>query len=237
VPEEFSLSLAEVDTAVRRTGLPANWHPFEIRSPGRTLEEHDRIAAQCWESLRARGLAGPDKLDIEVEQTLRAWTQPDVLIIVRAAEVADGRQVFYRTTIGQGLGVYSELVPDGITFVQIRPDHLVDSLIGILPRYGPLPVAPLTLTLGPHRQPDSEALSEFARWAPHRHGTFELSTRPGRGTLHPVGTVTFVDTDGGRYLTFTEPLSHGESRLRFVPSDGGHLRAWLHARIAETTGR
>lgn len=235
MPEEFSLDLAEVDTAVRRTGLPANWHPFEIRSPGRTLDEHDRIAAESWESMRARGLAGPDKLDIEVEQTLRAWTQPDVLIIVRAVEIADSRQVFYRSTIGHGLGVYSELVPEGINFVQVRPDHLVDSLVGILPHYRPLPVSPLTLIQGPNRRPDQEALTTYARWTPHRHGTFELSIRPGQGQLRPSGTVTFVDTDGGRYLTFTEPLSGGETRLRFVPSDGGQLRAWLHERIAETT--
>ncbi|MGW5742994.1 ESX secretion-associated protein EspG [Amycolatopsis sp. NPDC003861] len=237
MPEEFSLGLTEVAAAIRRTGLPANWHPFEIRSPGHTLEENERILAAAWDAMRERGLAGAEKLDIEVEQTLRAWTQPEVLIIVRAAEVADARQVFYRATIGHGLGVYSELVPDGITFVQIRPDHLVDALIGILPRYEPLPVAPVTSTLGPNRPPDTEALRDYTQWAPHRHGTFELSTRMGQGNLRPAGTVTFVDTDGGRYLTFTEPLSGGESRLRFVPSDGGHLRGWLHERIAETTHR
>jgi hypothetical protein len=59
----------------------------------------------------------------------------------------------------------------------------------------------------------------------------------GQATLRPAGTVTFADTDGGRYLTFTEQLSGGESRLKFVPSDGGHLRGWLHDRIAETTHR
>ncbi|EOD63393.1 ESX secretion-associated protein EspG [Amycolatopsis vancoresmycina] len=237
MPEEFSLGLTEVTAAVSRTGLPANWHPFEIRSPGHTLEEHDRAMAEAWESLRARGLAGPEKLDIEVEQTLRAWTQPEVLIIVRAAEVTDGRQVFYRATIGHGLGVYSELLPDAINFVRIRPDHLVDALVGILPRYGPLPVAPVTSTQGPSRKPDTEALRAYAQWATHRHGTFELSTRLGQGNLRPAGTVTFADTDGGRYLTFTEPLPGGETRMKFVPSDGGHLREWLHERIEETTHR
>ncbi|QKV77875.1 ESX secretion-associated protein EspG [Amycolatopsis sp. Hca4] len=237
MPEEFALGLPEVTAAVRRTGLPAHWEPFEIRSPGHTLVEHEQILAEAWETLRARGLAGPDKLDIEVEQTLRAWTRPEVLIIVRAAELTENRQVFYRATIGHGLGVYSELVPEGINFVRIRPDHLVDALIGILPGYAPLPVAPATTTVGPNRPPDPEALRDYAQWAPHRHGTFELSTRLGQGNLRPVGTVNFVDTDGGRYLTFTDPLSGGESRLRFVPSDGGHLRGWLHERIAETTHR
>ncbi|HKN52194.1 MAG TPA: ESX secretion-associated protein EspG [Amycolatopsis sp.] len=231
MPEEFSLGLAEVDVAVRRAGLPANWHPFEIPSAGATIDEHEQIAAEAWESLRARRLAERDKLDADVEHTLRTWTLPDVLIIVRAVEIADNRKVFYRATIADGLGVYSELVPDGIKFVRIRPDHLVDDLVTILPRYGPLPVSPASIVPA---SPDRDALAPFAAWAPHRHGTFELSTRHGHGKLHPVGTVSFTDTEGGRYLTFTEPLPGGDARQHFVPSDGSHLRRWLHETIAET---
>ncbi|WP_309235375.1 ESX secretion-associated protein EspG [Amycolatopsis sp. SID8362] len=226
MPEEFSLGLTEVDTAVRRTGLPANWHPFEIRSAGRTLAEHDRLAAEAWESMRARGLAGPDKLDIEVEQTLRAWTQPDVLIIVRAAE--DTRQVFYRAAIGHGLGVFSELSGAEILFAQSRPDRLVDLLVGMLPAYPPVPLAELTFT-SPGSSREAALAAEFSSWPLHRYGTVELSVRTS-GTLKPTGTVTFVDNDGGRFLMFSEALPGNETRVTFTPSDGSHLRAWLHER-------
>ncbi|MCR6484271.1 ESX secretion-associated protein EspG [Amycolatopsis sp. OK19-0408] len=226
MPEEFSLGLAEVDAAVRRTGLPASWHPFEIRSPGETLAENERIAAASWESMRARRLAGPDKLDIEVEQTLRAWTQPDVLIIVRAAE--EGREVFYRAAIGHGLGVFSELAGEEILFAQTRPDRLVDMVVGMLPAYRPVPLPELTITRGAPRQ-DVEAAAEFSRWPLHRYGTFELSARHG-GSLRPMGTVSFVDNDGGRFLMITDTLPGDETRVRFIPSDGSHLRTWLHER-------
>ncbi|MEA5358982.1 ESX secretion-associated protein EspG [Amycolatopsis sp., V23-08] len=229
MPEEFALGLNEVDVAVRRTGLPASWHPFEIRSAGHTLEEHDRLAAESWEALRARGLAGPDKLDIEVEQTLRSWTQPEVLIIVRAAELADGRQVLYRATIGHGLGVYSELAGEEVLFAQSRPDRLVDLVVGMLPSYPPVPLAELAFVRGPSTaRRDLDAAAGFSAWPLHRYGTFELSVRHGQGALHPVGTATFVDNDGGRFLMFTDPLPGGEERLRFIPSDGSHLRTWLH---------
>lgn len=227
MPEEFSLGLTEVAAAIRRTGLPAHWHPFEIRSPGHTLDEHDRIMAAAWESLRARGLAGPEKLDIEVEQTLRAWTQPEVLIIVRAAEISDGRQVFYRATIGQGLGVFSELAGEEILFAQTRPDRLVDLVVGMLPRYRPVPLAELAF-IEPGSLRDTDAATEFSSWPLHRYGTFELSVR--QASLHPVGTVTFVDNAGGRFLMFRESLPGSETRVRFVPSDGSHLRTWLHER-------
>lgn len=227
MPEEFSLGLTEVTAAVRRTGLPANWHPFEIRSPGHTLEEHERILASAWESMRARGLAGPEKLDIEVEQTLRAWTQPEVLIIVRAAE--DIRQVFYRATIGHGLGVFSELAGEEILFAQTRPDRLADLVVGMLPAYRPVPLAELAFVT-PGTPEDAAAAAEFSSWPLHRYGTFELSVRAGQGPLHPAGTVTFIDNDGGRFLMTTEPLTGGESRVRFTPSDGSHLRSWLQER-------
>ena len=247
MPEEFTLGLTEVDVAVRRTGLPANWHPFEIRSVGHTLAENARLTAEAWEALRARGLAGPDKLDTEVEHTLRAWTQPEVLIIIRAAEVEDGRQVFYRATIGNGLGVYSELVPEGINFVRIRPDHLVDELVSILPRYAPVPLRELAVSSEQDtasedfaedvqqtaRHQDREAMSEFSSWPLHRYGTFELSVRHGHGSLRNAGTVTFFDNDGGRFLIFTDDLGGGAKRIRFVPSDGAHLRRWLHETITE----
>lgn len=225
MPEEFSLGLAEVDAAVRRTGLPANWHPFEIRSPGRTLAENERITASSWESMRARGLAGPDKLDIEVEQTLQAWTQPDVLIIVRAVE--DSRQVFYRAAIGHGLGVFSELSGEEVLFAQTRPDRLVDLVVGMLPAYRPVPLPELTFT-SPGTRAEAAAAAEFSSWPLHRYGTFELSVR--QDSLRPAGTATFVDNDGGRFLMFNEPLPGGQSRLRFTPSDGSHLRAWLNER-------
>jgi hypothetical protein len=225
VPEEFSLAMTEVDVAVRRTGLPANWHPFEIRSAGHTLEEHNRIASASWESMRARGLAGPDKLDIEVEQTLRSWTQPEVLIIVRAAE--ENRQVFYRATIGHGLGVFSELSGEEVLFAQTRPDRLVDLVVGMLPAYRPVPLSELTF-VRPGSRRDLDAAAEFSRWPLHRYGTVELSVR--HDSLHPAGTATFVDNDGGRFLMFTDALPGGESRVRFIPSDGSHLRSWLHER-------
>ena len=248
MPEEFSLGLTEVDVAVRRAGLPANWHPFEIRSAGATLEEHERLSAAAWESMRSRRLAGPDKLDIDVEHTLRAWTQPEILIIVRAAEIADGRRVFYRATVANGLGVFSELAGEEILFARTRPERLVDMVVGMLPDYGPVPLRELAITQeAQHHKKDDEftesALSDkqllaremgpLSSWPLHRCGTVELSARRRHGDLHSLGTVSFWDTEGGRLLVFIEHHADGGSRTRFVPSDGSHLRRWLHETASE----
>ncbi|MEU4666518.1 ESX secretion-associated protein EspG [Amycolatopsis sp. NPDC023774] len=256
MPEEFSLNLTEVDVAVRRSGLPASWHPFEIRSPGLTLSEHRRLSDSAWDALRSRGLAHADKLDHDVLVTLQAWTRPEVLIIVRAAELPSGT-VLYRACIGEGLGVFSSSSPEGIRFQQTRPDRLVETVLSMFPAYPALPVAPVSLTQAPARHSaassddsdfsdrdftspssspsrrDRDALGAYSQWPLHRHGTVELSLRPRHGVLRPVSTATFVDTDGGRYVTFSEPLRDGGFRLRFVPSDGSHLRRWLFETIEE----
>ncbi|QRP46773.1 ESX secretion-associated protein EspG [Amycolatopsis sp. FDAARGOS 1241] len=252
MPEEFSLSWHEVDVAVRRSGLPASWHPFEIRSPGYTLDEHQRLSDAAWDSMRTRGLAEADKLDPDVLATLQAWTRPEVLIIVRAAELPSGT-VLYRASAGFGLGVFSSSSDDGIRFQQVRPERLAETVLSMFPAYPPLPVSPVSFTQSPARHSssdfsdfsdrdftsaapsrrDRDALAAYSQWPLHRHGTVELSLRPRHGALRPVGTVTFVDTDGGRYVTFSDPLRDGGFRLRFVPSDGSHLRRWLLDAIEE----
>jgi len=243
VPEEFSLGLTEVDVAVRRARLPANWHPFEIRSAGATLTEHERLSAEAWDALRSRRLASADKLDTDVEHTLRAWTHPEVLIMVRAVEAADGRHVFYRATIGNGLGVFSELAGEEILFARTRPDRLVDLVVGMLPDYGPVPLRELTITQEARPHPESarsdkqllaREMGPLSSWPLHRCGTVELSARRRHGDLHSLGTVSFWDTEGGRLLVFVEQLADSGKRTRFVPSDGSHLRRWLHETTSES---
>ncbi|MCU1684749.1 MAG: hypothetical protein JWQ81_5488 [Amycolatopsis sp.] len=253
MPEEFSLALTEVAVAVERAGLPPNWRPFEIPSVGFTVDEHVKAHTDAWDALCRRGLARGDKLDLDVEDTLRTWTQPDVLINVRAAELVDQRHVYYRAASAKGLGVFSEHNADGgILFTQVRAERLVDMVVGALPHYNPVPLRELVTVSGtptPERDlsdeslisarrprntvSDKEAIARFAAWPLHRHGSVELSVKQGLGTLHHVGSVQFLDTDGGRFLTFTDNLPGGETRYRFVPSDGSHLRRWLHDSIAD----
>ncbi|MFF0143945.1 ESX secretion-associated protein EspG [Amycolatopsis sulphurea] len=247
LPEEFSLGWTETDVAVQRSGLPAAWQPFEIRSAGRTMTEHRQLAEQAWQALRDRGLADAEKLDPDVAATLRAWTRPEVLIIVRAAEPPSGT-VLYRACVGDGLGVFSLQVEDGLHFRQVRPDRLVDTLMSMFPDYPALPVDPVAVTQPASRRGSAEeedfptgtparrerdALAGYTRWPLHRHGTVELSLRRHHGPLHAISTTTFVDTAGGRYLTFSEPLPDGGFRLRFTPSSGTHLRKWLVETIEE----
>ncbi len=163
--------------------------------------------------------------------------------MVRAVEAADGRHVFYRATIGNGLGVFSELAGEEILFARTRPDRLVDLVVGMLPDYGPVPLRELTITQEARPHPESarsdkqllaREMGPLSSWPLHRCGTVELSARRRHGDLHSLGTVSFWDTEGGRLLVFVEQLADSGKRTRFVPSDGSHLRRWLHETTSES---
>ncbi|QWF81668.1 ESX secretion-associated protein EspG [Amycolatopsis sp. CA-230715] len=255
MPEEFALSLTEIEAVVERTGLPRNWHPYEILSAGHTMTEHRRAMAEAWAALRERGLASGEKLDPDVEDTIRAWTKPDVLIVMYADQFLKGQpRVFYRATIAGGLGVFSAAKDPGVLFRQVKADRLVDSVIGSLPDYRPVPLRELTVVTGgpapepadddplpglivdpgPSRSRRDDDSRAFSQWPMHRAGVLDLSVRTtAGGTLAHQGTGLFFDSEGGRFAVFNTPTGNGQTRRRLIPTNGSHLRNWLLNTIEE----
>src|SRR5699024_9909692 len=73
---------------------------------------------------------------------------------------------------------------------------------------------------------DQREMRKFAQWPPVRVCSYELAVNGGN-TLNRLGTAQVIDTEGGRYLI----LPDGTERIRIVPSDGSHLRDWLHHQV------
>ena len=242
----FSLELSAVDVVVERLDLPRHWQPFDVPHIGATIDERKRHVERVWEKLRSAGLAGPDRLDAETEQAMHAWTRPDILVVVRADQVVGQRLVLYRAAAAHGVGVLSELIGDQIEFAVMKADRLVGEVVAQLPPLAPVPLRDVSITTGApaarddpdsplafREQPtDMRAMRAFASWPVERFGSFELSIRDRGGRLAPAGIAQFVDTEGGRYVVFTAPLPNGQKRVTFVPSDGSHIRRWLHEQIA-----
>jgi hypothetical protein len=244
----FSLELSAVDVVVERLGLPRHWQPFDIPHVGTTVEERKRHTEQVWEKLRSAGLAGQDRLDAETEQAMQAWTRPEVLVVVRADQVVGQQLVLYRAAAANGVGVLSELVGDQIEFEALKADQLIGLVAAQLPPLGPVPLREVSVIGGSATAPaepddgplarydepsaDMRAMRAFASWPVQRFGSFELSIRKRDGRLGLVGIVQFVDTDGGRFVIFTTALPNGQRRMSFVPSDGSHIRRWLHEQLA-----
>lgn len=249
----FSLELSAVDVVVERLKLPRHWEPFDVPHVGATVDKRRQHVARVWDKLRSNGLAAGDRLDADAEQAMLVWTRPDVLIVVRADQVTGQRLVLYRAAAANGVGVLSALVGDHVEFDVLKAERLTGRLVAQLPPLRPVPLAEVSVTSGdrvvpeeaeegslpfpddPHaasEDTDMQAMRRFASWPVERFGSFELSVRGRDGRLEPVGMVQFVDTDGGRFLVFSTPLPDGQRRMTFVPSDGSHVRRWLHDQIA-----
>ncbi|WP_370947787.1 ESX secretion-associated protein EspG [Amycolatopsis sp. cg5] len=238
MPDTFSLELGAIEALAEELKLPRSWQPFEPPHVGTTFTERADFRARLWADLRTRGLAAGDRLDADVENALTAWTRPEVLIVVRARQTEhQPEHVLYRAAMADGLGVLSSLDGDTVLFDLLRSDRLVGALVSCLPALAAVPLrelsvvdAPIPVTT-PVRGREI-GLTDFFSWPLLRFGTFELSVRSRDGRLTWLETAQFFDTDGGRFVQFSAALPDGGKRRTFIPSDGSHLRRWLHDQIA-----
>lgn len=257
MPRTFSLDLSAVEVLTGELKLPRRWAPFDVKHVGTTQAERKAYVQSVWDELRSRGLAARDRIDVDVESALQVLTKPEVLIVVRVNQAVDDPTVLYRAASANGVGVIALGTADRIEIELIKADDLVGAIVGELPRYGPVPVREASVLAGPvtpdrtrqaaddapavfaddlpapRAADDRKAIEPFAQWPIERFGGYELSMRGPDGRLKHLGTTTFTDTHGGRFVVFIEPLPDGTQRRRFVPSDGSHLRRWLHSTIAE----
>lgn len=251
MPMQFSLEGSAVEVMVEHLGLSRNWQPFELRHVGTTMDERRDYVAKVWSHRRIERLLDGERLHDELESALRVWTSPDVLVVVRANQDFDPPAVLYRIAADQHLGVFSIQDGDRIRFELMHPDRLIDYVTGMMPRSGPLPVKPHTeVVQGSRRAPDAdddlptvreearaenrragEGLRAFAQWPVVLFGGYELFLRED-GRLRRVGAMQFFDTERGRYVVTDEPVADGKRRLEFIPSDGSHIRRWLHQEVS-----
>jgi hypothetical protein len=234
----FELPFAAVDLLSIGLGIDCRLFPFQVPSAGYYLEDRIRIAHEIWDELRRRGLADETDLDPEVERALRVFGRPQVAVAV-TGRVDGGRQVNARASASGRHSVLVTQGQDGLRFEVIRPEALVHSVVGLLPRYRPGPGTPVTTTrratrpqtgaeqpfsvsvriTGPPTDAAHRAMSEILRRQRRGGGLFVVSGPESGGREHTAHTLGWVDTDAGRYLTMTGTDQHGDTRTTFLPAD------------------
>ncbi|MGA6166109.1 ESX secretion-associated protein EspG [Amycolatopsis magusensis] len=251
---EFWLPTTVIDVLGERFGTALVPPPFEVPYAGSTTGERQRVREKAWQQLRDARLAKGDKLDPDVENLLRVWYRPEVLITGRLNQEEGQRDIRYRAVSEHLAGVLSGQVGDQISFEACHADDLVAGLMRYLPHLGPVNLRPVAVTEQPKRvkpveedeidprdlidaygetEPaDHRAAQAFFSWPVGRFGVFDLWVRGRDGRLNAQGGVQLFDTQGGRFVIIGEKLSDGSKRRHFVPSDGSHLRRWIHDRVA-----
>ncbi|MDT7724626.1 MAG: hypothetical protein QOI21_1202 [Actinomycetota bacterium] len=227
MPETFSLSLPELDILDEHLRLGRWVHPFRIPYASPTFEARSRQREAVWQALAAADLAASGKLVAEVEETLRAWARPDVLITHVAGVLDDGSRALYRGGWQGDVGFMSRQQGDRVVFDERKPGQVVPEIVDFLPACVPFDGHGVTTTARPGSAGFGQGQGFFDQ-PMRRYGAIEVSM--GNGGCQ-VGTLLWFDSVRGRFLLETTPLPDGTQRRTFTPTDGRHIAYWLHRMV------
>lgn len=235
----FALSLAAVDVLSQLLGVDPRRYPFEIPSVGDRGEDRTRIARAVFADLAERGLVGEDGVLPRVARALRAVAEPDVGVAVSGSPET-GALLRARGAVVGGSGVVAVQEGQHVRFTPVEAHALARALVDLLPdaaagpgqsvrvEQAPEPAEPALGVAEPVRAPRTPAQTQLrvARELLGRprtgFGFFAVSCRDA-----DVGTLGWIDTDAGRYLSLTRPSPDGAVRVTYSPADPSRLARQL----------
>jgi hypothetical protein len=238
----FDLSFAAVDILSAGLRINCRVFPFQLPSIGYHIEERIRIAQAVRDDLRRRGLSGETDLEPGVERGLRLLAEPEVAVGI-AGDVGNGRELCARVSAAGRHGVLVVREPEVLRFELIRPEALVRTAVGVLPRCKAGRGTPITFTRpgtqpglrddqslavtvrvsGPAAGAAERAAQEILRRPRHGGGVLVACGRDSGGRERTAPTLGWIDTDAGRYLTMSGTDQRGDTRTTFTPADESRL--------------
>lgn len=254
MPRTFSLSLAAVDMLSQALGVSCRQFPFKIPSFGQLEEDRNRIAKVVFTDLANRGLVRRNQLDPDLEAALTVTGEFDIGIGMTGTVEKD-RQVRARASASGTTAVLAVLEGQSIRFELISPAGLARSLVGLLPsmQAGPGQSVQVVETPPQPKSDDgfvqqvraprstSEAQLRMAAAMLERprtgFGMFAVTLRGRHGRQTDEGTVSWIDTDAGRYLSLSRPSPDGAIRATYSPADNARLTQQLGELIESVAPR
>ncbi|MFD2419011.1 ESX secretion-associated protein EspG [Amycolatopsis pigmentata] len=262
----FDADLTELDILGEDLGLGRPVHPYEI--PYVSASGADRAAQRdrVHQRLRRDGwLSRSGILRADIEDLLRIWAEPEVVLTQVATVVEGDGQFLYRGGWRGHTGVLTNQEGTVVSFEELRPAQVIDEMVRFLPHWKPIDGAPVTYVDGgssqPRRvapEPEREFFSGIDATpprpssAPPAAGRFfaspvvragliacsirEPGTRARPGREVEVGALTWFDTTEGRFFVTAETLSDGVERHTITPADRARIAQWLRDRLNRERG-
>jgi hypothetical protein len=235
----FGANLVELDILDEELGLGRFVYPYEVPYASGTRAERAVQRERVFERFRDAGwITRTGSLRADVEELLRLWARPEVLITQVATVMEDGARFLYRGGWSGKFGVFSDQEGDVVTVSELRAGQVIPELVGILPDWEPLSAAPVSYISPGERGRDDEVFSSIngsvtdssgRRRAAERFfaapilraGVISCSIRePGTGTRRgrevDMGSLTWFDSADGRFFTTTETLPDRARRHTFT---------------------
>ncbi|SDC90229.1 ESX secretion-associated protein EspG [Actinokineospora iranica] len=246
MPRSFSLSLAAVDMLSQALRVNCRLFPFEIPSFGQLEEDRNRIAKVVFTDLSNRGLIHHSEVDPDVAAALTVTSDHDIGIGMMGT-VNHDRRIRARAAAAGSTAVLAIQEGQSIQFDLISPAALARSLVALLPpaQAGPgqsvqvIEAAPqprddsgggfVQPVRAPRTNTDAQLRMAAAMLERPRtgYGFFTVSGRGRHGREVDAGTVSWIDTDAGRYLSLSRPEPNGAIRATYSPADNARLAQQL----------
>ncbi len=253
-----ALSSLEFDVLAEYLGIEAMPLVLKVPSPGRTHTERAELVDSAWESLSARGLGRPNRLNPELERMLR--------LLVRPQREVDARMWFGRSVrllaAGTEPGESEQAVlavkdGDTLTLRRAAATGLAREAVHQLPALSPGPGRSVTL-----RSVDLDAAAEASydietlRMALRRYGVraddagtltrmaaeagsrgqFGAAVRDRLGRrVRATHVVGFFDSPHGRYVQLRRNSPSGDPWSTIAPVDSKRLIGHVEELLTEVT--
>lgn len=204
-------------------------------------------------TLSSRGLVHGDRIDPDLERILRLYATGAVSIAVNG--MTDRTQLTALAVLGNRHGVLATLREERIALHLLPIDSIVRAVVTTLPPHPPGPGSSVTVTSrpAPTQPPASAAILQQARprstnagsdhqaaqriLARPRHGggSFLIGTPTRAGRPGPSDTLSWIDTDAGRYAVTTTIGSDGRLHVTYLPADNARIHQLLHRSLTKFT--
>lgn len=245
---EFEVTVQELDVIGDALGIDVRPFPFQFPIHGNDLDDRRRIIVEAHQSLTDRGLIDGASFVSEFEHVIALFARGRTAIAMLGEVGKHSYQV--RAVIEDKAGVVAVQRSDTVRFTRIRPTSIVRVVLGMLPPMGPGPGSSITVrgtaAATPARSRDEDDLSSVSYLQMVRpplttadaqraaaelilnrprqgNGYFVVTTRGRNGKETDPATLSWVDTDAGRYMVIPSINAEGTLHATYAPADLGRL--------------
>ncbi len=253
----FDCTLLELDVIGDALGLDVRPFPFVFPVHGKLVEDRRRLIGAAHETLTEKGLIEGRRFTPDLEDLLGLFARGTLAVAV--VGTADGEGLCARAVTDGRSGVLAVQHGQFVAFDPVRPASLVRAVAGLLPQARPGPGRSVTITVaepvasGRHRRDEDLSDRRYlqAVRAPTNSATNQLAIvdeimrreRSGSGYLTVTArdrhgreseplTMSWLDTDQGRYAVLPTVGPDGRNHITYSPADLGRFEHTL-ARLVE----
>jgi hypothetical protein len=240
----FECTFEELDAIGDALRLDVRPFPFQFPVHGELVSDRIALFRAAHDTLAAKGLIEGEHFSSSVSDLLPAFSRGTVAIAVVGS--SDGHGLCARAVTDGRLGVLAVESGGGVRFSSVRPSSMVRAVVRLLPvvRAGSGVAVTVSSASAGSDDLSAQRYMHAVRPAPSsREIVDRIMRRPRSGSGYMTVTVrskspltlSWIDTDVGRYLALPSTDRDGRVKVTYAPADRGVLEQNLTRLVTRLT--